>query len=389
MPEKWPMLELGAAGVEVLDCEHKTPRDAGAGLPYIAIPNLVDGRIKLDAVRRITVSDFREWTRRTLPKEGDIIVTRRGRVGDSAVVPAGLTCAIGQNLVVLRSNGTLIDQKYLRWAARGDLWFGEVDRLHNVGAIFDSLNVGELSQIRISIPPKRTQRAIARLLDALDDKIIINDRCAASCNALAQAISMQAHLGSAYLRLTDMAAVTMGSSPPGTSYNEDSAGLPFYQGTRDFGERFPRQRVWCTAPVRTARKGSTLVSVRAPVGHVNVAREACCIGRGLAAIDSLYGTPSVLFHELLGSADVWAPYESEGTVFGSISKPQMENLRIAGLEREAAKALEATLAPLDRQVEAAFVENQTLRELRDTLLPRLMSGKIRVHDAEEIVEDVT
>ena len=85
----------------------------------MAIPNLVDGRLSLENVRIISVEDFRIWTRRTEPQPGDIIVTRRGRVGDSAVIPDGVKCAIGQNLVILRAADDLLKQSYLRWALRG------------------------------------------------------------------------------------------------------------------------------------------------------------------------------------------------------------------------------------------------------------------------------
>src|SRR5215813_12096163 len=149
----WPRLELGAAGVRVLDCEHKTPVHAPHGYPYIAIPNLVDGRLNLENVQLISEEDFEIWTRRTKPRAGDIIVTRRGRVGDSAVIPDGISCAIGQNLVILRSTGDAVQQRYLRWALRSPQWKSEVDRLHNVGAVFDSLNVSDIPRIKIPVPP--------------------------------------------------------------------------------------------------------------------------------------------------------------------------------------------------------------------------------------------
>lgn len=165
--------------------------------------------------------------------------------------------------------------------------------------------------------------------------------------------------------------------------------MPFYQGTRDFGDRFPGQRVWCTSPVRTAPKGSCLLSVRAPVGRVNVARELCCIGRGVAAVRSTQGTPSVLFHQLAAASDVWLPFESEGTVFGAINKQQLAEIELPAVDAESARALEEVLRPLDQRVASVYDENRVLAELRDTLLPRLMSGEIRVRDAEKVVEDVT
>ena len=78
--------------------------------------------------------------------------------------------------------------------------------------------------------------------------------------------------------------LTMGQSPPGTTYNEEGIGTPFFQGRRDFTNRFPVKRVFCTEPKRFAKKDDSLISVRAPVGDLNMAIENCCIGRGLAAI---------------------------------------------------------------------------------------------------------
>ncbi len=86
------------------------------------------------------------------------------------------------------------------------------------------------------------------------------------------------------VELRDVAEVVMGQSPPGETYNENGEGLPFFQGKADFGEQFPAVRKWCTAPKKIAEPGDILLSVRAPVGPTNVARERSCIGRGLAAI---------------------------------------------------------------------------------------------------------
>jgi len=86
------------------------------------------------------------------------------------------------------------------------------------------------------------------------------------------------------VKLPEIANITMGQSPPGSTYNPNGAGLPFFQGKADFGQRFPTIRVWCTELRKTANKGDVLISVRAPVGPTNIAEQKCIIGRGLAAI---------------------------------------------------------------------------------------------------------
>lgn len=84
--------------------------------------------------------------------------------------------------------------------------------------------------------------------------------------------------------ITEVCSVKMGQSPDSKTYNYSRQGIPFYQGNADFGEIHPRTRIWCTAPVKIANKGDILLSVRAPIGAMNISTEKCCIGRGLAAI---------------------------------------------------------------------------------------------------------
>jgi type I restriction enzyme, S subunit len=324
---------------------------------------------------------------------GDMVFTHRGTIGQVSMIPRDPRYpryVLSTSQVKARLNPKCaLPEFYYYWFTSSN---GRHELLRNVSTVgVPGLGqpVATIKSLRVPHPPLRVQRAIADVLGALDHKIAVNDRTVRSCHQLAQAISADAHTDSPVKALAEVANITMGSSPPGESYNENGVGVPFYQGARDFGVRFPSRRIWCASPRRIAKRGSTLVSVRAPVGELNIAREPSCIGRGVAAVESRYDTPSVLFHELAGLPDVWKPYESEGTVFGSIAKAQMENLMVKSLEQPAAQRLEAAIGPLDQRVEAAFIENQALSRLRDVLLPRLMSGEIRVREAEKIVEGMT
>lgn len=85
-------------------------------------------------------------------------------------------------------------------------------------------------------------------------------------------------------KLEDVCSINMGQSPESSSYNETGEGIPFFQGNADFGELHPTVRVWCNAPTKIAKQGDILISVRAPIGALNIANVKCCIGRGLAAL---------------------------------------------------------------------------------------------------------
>lgn len=278
-----------------------------------------------------------------------------------------------------------IDRCFLYWLLRGPEYRAYC-RTRGTGTTNLDLSREDFLSYEFVLPTMNQQRAIAEVLGALDDKISANNRLAAVADELSTA-TLRAALAPGSQRLADLASVTMGSSPPGTSYNEEGEGTPFFQGVRDFGFRSPARRVWTTAPVRFAQTGETLVSVRAPVGKVNVAREELCIGRGLASVRSRDDRPWTLFHLLREASDVWARYEAEGTVFGSINREQLAAVRLPLVADP--QRVEAALSILELPIAAALGENVTLAETRDTLLPALMSGKLRVRDAAQLVSALT
>ncbi|CAJ6887873.1 HsdS protein [Burkholderia pseudomallei] len=185
----WPCMTLREAGVTLIDCDHRTPPAQDSGYPYIAIPQLRDGHIRLDgSERRISASDYADWTKKLMPQQHDVIVVRRCNSGDSAVVPAGLKCAIGQNLVVLRSDGSKVFPPFLRWLVRSDEWREQVRKYLNVGAVFDSLKCKEIPLFELPVPPLDVQREIALLLQAVDDRITLLRETNATLEAIAQAL---------------------------------------------------------------------------------------------------------------------------------------------------------------------------------------------------------
>lgn len=142
-----------------------------------------------------------------------------------------------------------------------------------------------------------------------------------------------------YITLKDVCNINMGQSPDSKSYNEFQDGIPFFQGNADFGERYPITRIWCNAPTKTAKKDDILISVRAPIGALNYAKETCCIGRGLAAItpDKTKVSTEFIFWLLKGKKQELNQLGT-GSTFKAISKKVLENTRIPEI-------------PLEKQIE--------------------------------------
>ena len=188
MAGEWKRTSLREAGVTLIDCDHRTPPAAEGGYPYVAIPQLKEGRILLNDVRRISPEHFAEWTRKAKPQHHDVILSRRCNPGETAYVPAGLECALGQNLVLLRADGQKLFPPFLRWLVRGTDWWEQVGTFINVGAVFDSLKCADIPNFSMPLPPLAEQLAIAAVLGALDDKIELNRRMNATLEAMARAL---------------------------------------------------------------------------------------------------------------------------------------------------------------------------------------------------------
>uniref|UniRef100_UPI00387F98CD restriction endonuclease subunit S n=1 Tax=Photobacterium leiognathi TaxID=553611 RepID=UPI00387F98CD len=181
--------------------------------------------------------------------------------------------------------------------------------------------------------------------------------------------------------------ITMGQSPKGETYNEEGEGIAFFQGRRDFGFRYPDVRVYTTDPKRFAKAGDTLISVRAPVGDKNMAAIDCCIGRGVAAIkhksDSRSFTYAFMSHieKKLGDSG------SSGTVFSSINQKELKKVSFVAPPQKLIEAFHKIVDPIDQKVEVLSKEIESLSSLRDTLLPKLLSGEIELEGAGVVEEN--
>ena len=272
-----------------------------------------------------------------------------------------------------------------------------------------------IKQYRFLLPPKEEQQAIAHVLGTLDDKIELNRRMNRTLEAIAQAIfqdwfvdfgparakmegqepylppelwdmfpdelvdSELGEIPAAWERKTvkDCFELTMGQSPPGSTYNDHGDGMPFFQGSTDFGSRFPTNRRFCSAPTRVAQMDDTLVSVRAPIGDMNVAWEECCIGRGVAALRHKSGASSFTYYSSQSMKPEIKVYEQAGTVFGAITKNQFESVPVLDPNPIVLEQFEAIVRPLAQRIRSGTGAIADLTAQRDTLLPKLISGEMR------------
>lgn len=292
-------------------------------------------------------------------------------------------------------------------------------------AAVPGVNRNHLHMVNVSIPPLPEQKAIAHVLGTLDDKIELNRKMNETLETMARALFKSwfidfdpVHAKAAGRQPAGMDAataflfpdsfessplgpipkgwrvgvvgedfnLTMGQSPPGETYNEVGEGIPFFQGRTDFGFRYPSPRIYCTAPSRFANAGDSLVSVRAPVGDINMAMQKCCVGRGVAAIRHKSDSRSYTYYAMRSLTDIFQNFEAEGTVFGCINRDDFKRIKLISPPTQLISAFEKTAFPIDQAIENQILQSRTLSNTRDSLLPKLLSGDLRISNIWNLTE---
>ena len=248
---------------------------------------------------------------------------------------------------------------------------------------YPSIKPSDIENLEFKLPNLIIQSKIVSILDTIDSKIRQNEKINNNLEQQAQAIYQQMFIDNASSdwaegTLSNIADITMGQSPSGSSYNEDGNGTIFFQGRAEFGFRFPTVRLYTTEPKRMACANDTLMSVRAPVGDLNVAHTDCCIGRGLAAIHSKNNHQSFVLYTMFSLKKQLDVFNGEGTVFGSINRNSLNEMPILIPSSEKLDEFEALVAPMDAAIRNNYDEICRLEQLRDSLLPQLMSGELDV-----------
>lgn len=321
----------------------------------------------------------------------DLVFTCWGSVGQVGLIPKDGPFdryIISNKQLKLRVDTDRMDPVYAYWFFASPTVSAYIQSQAK-GAAVPGISLGILKSVPVIVPPLPTQRRIAAILSAYDDLIEVNTRRIAILEEMARRVYEEWFVTGeprAHSRLVEVVDITMGQSPKSEFYNEAAEGLPFHQGVADFGVFYPSNRLFCSVAGREARAGDILMSVRAPVGRINVAPERMIIGRGLAAIRSRTGMQSFLLSAI---KTVFKAEDSmgSGTIFNSVSKRDVEGIEIPTATEDETRRYEDACKPQWDLLGILVKQNANLRAQRDLLLPRLVSGKLSVDEAERQVEE--
>ena len=352
-----------------------------SGTPIVTVEHLGNRVFTEQNLPRVSDCDKARLIKYTL-STGDIVFSRVGSVDRCSYVDKSHDGWMFSGRCLRVRPTELVDSLYLYYYFCLEETKQFVRNIA-VGATMPSINTKLLGEVEIALPDLKNQKRIAAVLSSLDDKIENNQKLNDNLQQQAMALYAEMFLNSSDNNVTsgtlsDIAAITMGQSPSGSSYNEDGVGEVFYQGRAEFGFRFPKRRLFTTEPKRMAETGDVLLSVRAPVGDLNVAYERCCIGRGLGAIHSKTGHSSFVLYTMFALRSQLDVFNGEGTVFGSINRDALNAIPIDIPPVTEIDQFDAVAHPIDELIRANYEQNCRLEAIRDSLLPKLMSGEIDV-----------
>ena len=360
--------------------------------------------------RNITQKGFDSCSTQMIPAN-NILMSSRAPIGLFAINT--IDCCTNQGFKNIVLDKAIADVDFMYYFLKYHV--KEIEALGS-GTTFREVSKTAFEKYEISIPSLPTQQKIASVLSKLDRKISVNREINRNLEELAKQIydywfvqfDFPNEEGMPYKSsggkmvwneilkreipagwkngvLSNIAYITMGQSPEGSSYNEDGIGTIFYQGSTDFGIRFPNVRMYTTKPTRFAKIGDILMSVRAPVGAMNIANSDCCIGRGLSAMNSKIGSITHLYYTMDYFRHTFENKNAVGTTFGSITKDELYNLPVVIPSKEVISAFNVKTIYIFNQQLSTSKEIQELTALRDSLLPFLMSGQVTLNSCLSLI----
>ncbi|AQS90563.1 hypothetical protein A0U94_05860 [Gluconobacter albidus] len=327
----------------------------------------------------------------------DIVMTTRGTIGNCAYYHAQVpyeSVRINSGMVIFRAQPERLVPAFLYHYLRSDV-FGSKAQAIRSGAAQPQLPIRDIKTIDLPLPPLPNQKRIAAILSAYDDLIENNRRRIALLEEAARQLYKEWFVrfrfpGHEHVKIIDgvpdgwerkllgeIARVVMGQSPQSKFYNDAGIGLPFHQGVTNYGFRFVSHHTYSSAVTKLAEANDILVSVRAPVGRINITLDRIVLGRGLSAIRSKSGHQSFLLYALkehFYAEDIIGT----GAIYAATNKKELEAQQMLIPVGPLVTAFEDASLPIDRQITNLTKSVEYLTKARDLLLPKLMSGAIAV-----------
>jgi len=388
LPPNWKLKKIKDVCKVVSGATPKTskPEYWGGDILWITPKDLskFKGTIISDTQRRITKEGYDSCSATLVPK-GTVLMSSRAPIGYLAIAGKEICTNQGFKSFICSDE---INNKFLYYYLKGIV--PELEQKGS-GTTFNELSKTKAEEIEIPIPPLSVQEALVKKLDAFfkEYDILSEEKQKAKENheKILQSAVMKVFFpekfddGWKLLNLDEVADIVMGQSPPSSSYNLNKDGLPFFQGKKEFGDMYPAVIKYCSEPKKTAEKNDTLLSVRAPVGPVNMAKEKSCIGRGLAAIRSKGDLNSEFIYYFMKGNEYNIARSGRGSTFDAISGKDIKKIKIPvppnkEIQKEILTKLRLIMNFQESILDERKTVNKNIESLPHSVLTKAFQGEL-------------
>ena len=410
IPREWKVVKLKA--ISTFAKRGKTPKYGKSELLIIKTAHNYPDGIRFEEAPHASEEFLANLPKEFYLKPGDILINSTGtgsvgRVGFFEYYHK--PCTVDGHITILRINQKLVVSKYVFYylsssSGQSALLSKASGSTHQV-----ELYVNEILDLALPLPSLDEQQRIAEILSTVDRAIEVVDAGVARLEGLKKALMRELLTGRIRVReengkpvfyretefqdteigkiprewrivkLNRIARIIMGQSPPSETYNKDGIGMPFLQGKMEFGRIYPSPVMYTSDPIKIAESNDVLISVRAPVGDVNIAPYRVCIGRGLAAIRFDPNQANyIFFFYYFQSIKERLETLGKGSTFKAITKKDLEELTVVNPPLKEQKSIGEILSTVDRAIELYREERIRLDRLKRGLMDLLLTGKVRV-----------
>lgn len=377
----------------VVDCPHSTPKWTEDGKIVVRNNNIKNGRINLTAPSFTDDEHFRQRIKRAKPQSGDLIITREAPIGEVGMIPANIECCLGQRMVLLRVDQSICDNFYLLYSLQSPYVKNQISWSEGTGTTVSNLRIPHLENIKIPYIPLELQKRVSSVLRVIEEKIFNNSKINENLEQQAQAYFEDLFVVNAdpnwpECTLSDIGSIVAGGTPSKSKpeYYADQ-GIAWIT-PKDLsidkskfishGENDISELGFSKSSAKKMPAGTVLFSSRAPIGYIAIAQNELTTNQGFKSVipNEKIGTSYVYFllKNLLPTIEGMA----SGSTFKEISGAGMKSVPTVMPDVDTIQFFNNFCEPIFKEQEILEAENRRLSALRDSLLPKLMSGEIDI-----------
>lgn len=374
---------------ELFDGPHATPVRREEGPYFLNISSLKSGRLDLTESDHLSAEDFTKWTRRVTPGENDLLFSYETRLGEAALMPAGVEACLGRRMALLRPDLSVVNARFLLYFYLSPSFQRTIQKHMIHGATVPRIGLATMPDWVVVIPQLSEQKAIAEVLGALDDKIVVNERAARTMDQLIATHYAAAIAGPdvSTQPLFEVIDVVFGEAFKGDNFTDRGKGRPLIR-IRDLKTADPQ--VW-TSEVRPKetliQPGDVVVGMDAEFRATWWLGDPGLLNQRVLRATARFASTAFAV-EALRRPLAALEGEKSATTVTHLNKSDLERTSVEVPGVDALARFDAIAEPLRLARVTLALESRKLAAARDELLPLLMSGKVEVKDAETSVEGV-